>query len=827
MKKTKTTCFLLSLLFYIVLPASAHAQLGYGRSLAIGDDEVFIGEPANQREPGAVYFYVPGPGGWVEAQRLSASDATEEDGFGQAIARGDDAIYIGRVGIGAGTVYISRKDRDGRWVEAGLLKPADGADGDRFGHSVSTEGLLTVVGAPGHDRGNGAAYVYSWDGSRWITAVKLLGDGPGEGAPELSDGEEAKSPDEDTSPSTRATENFGTTVALHGDWLMVGAPGVAGDPFGAGGGPFAGASLRGSVYVFHREDNSWGQVARLSGPNASPGDAFGAAIALRGSEVLIGSPGANHGVGVAYRYSYDESSDEWRPAGSLVPYDGSPGSKFGGALALARDEAFVGAPGASRVFHFTRDKTGDWIGSAKIGITGLRGDALMGGTLAARGDLLVAGVPGEDYGAGTAVVMTRGLGGWDRTRILSDAGGLDPIVGATVPCEDGHAAIFPCDNVDLVSFLPVHEIGGGRGVGTNDLWGWTDPDTGKDYVLIGLRDRTSFVDITDPVEPVFIGSLAKTDDSPASWWRDIKVHEDHAYIVADNAGAHGVQVFDLRKLREYRGEKINFVEDSHYNGIHSAHNIVINDEEDFAFVVGASGGGETCGGGLHMIDIEDPKDPTFAGCFFDDRTGRRGTGYSHDAQCVTYAGPDERYSGHEICIGSNETAVSVADVTDKRNPIAVGMATYPKTAYTHQGWLSEDHSYFYMNDEGDEAAGLVTGTRTLIFDVEELDDPILVGEYVSENPAIDHNIYIRGDLMFQSNYRSGLRVFDISDRENLTPIGYFDTVPWGSDEGGGDPLSAALGSWSNYPFFKSGVVAVASGAEGLFLVKLQESPDEP
>ena len=104
-------------------------------------------------------------------------------------------------------------------------------------------------------------------------------------------------------------------------------------------------------------------------------------------------------------------------------------------------------------------------------------------------------------------------------------------------------------------------------------------------------------------------------------WRDIKVHDDHAFVVADNAGAHGVQVFDLALLRDVTDPPVTFEPTARYDGVHSAHNIVINEETGFAYVVGASGGGETCGGGLQMVDIRDPQNPVFAGCFADAGNG--------------------------------------------------------------------------------------------------------------------------------------------------------------------------------------------------------------
>jgi choice-of-anchor B domain-containing protein len=274
-----------------------------------------------------------------------------------------------------------------------------------------------------------------------------------------------------------------------------------------------------------------------------------------------------------------------------------------------------------------------------------------------------------------------------------------------------------------------------------------------------------------------------------------------------------MQVFDLTRLRDVRGEPAKFTPDFTYDRINSAHNIVINEESGFAYAVGSGGGGETCGGGLHMIDIREPKNPKFAGCFADPQTGSASTGYSHDAQCVTSRGPDERYSGREICLGSNETALSIADVTDKENPRALSRASYPNVQYAHQGWLTDDHRYFYMNDEGDEMAGVVPRTRTLIWDLADLEDPQFMGEFLGETRAIDHNLYIKGNLMYQSNYVSGLRIIDISNREQPVEVGYFDTLPFGEN----DPVFS--GSWSNYPYFESGIIAVSSIGEGLFLVK--------
>jgi choice-of-anchor B domain-containing protein len=305
-----------------------------------------------------------------------------------------------------------------------------------------------------------------------------------------------------------------------------------------------------------------------------------------------------------------------------------------------------------------------------------------------------------------------------------------------------------------------------------------------------------------------------TEGANGSSWRDMKTYRDHAFVVSDGAGQHGMQIFDLTRLREHDGgEPVVFDEDAIYTRIASAHNIVINEETGFAYAVGSSSGGETCGGGLHMINIQDPTNPTFAGCFADPATGRASTGYSHDAQCVVYRGPDADYAEREICLGSNETALSIADVTDKDAPVAVSRATYPNPGYSHQGWISDDHRYFFMNDELDELSGTVARTRTIIWDLTDLDDPQLLAEHLGTESSTDHNLYITGDFMYQANYQSGLRILDISEPASPVEIAHFDTVPYGDNSPGFG------GAWSNYPFFDTGVVLVSGGSEGLFLLR--------
>ncbi|MFK8029668.1 MAG: choice-of-anchor B family protein [Gammaproteobacteria bacterium] len=375
----------------------------------------------------------------------------------------------------------------------------------------------------------------------------------------------------------------------------------------------------------------------------------------------------------------------------------------------------------------------------------------------------------------------------------------EPMTRAMAPtnCTGGFAGPYPCNNIDLLSYLPLSEIGGGnRG---NDIWGWTDASSGKEYAIMGRSNGTSFVDISDPSSPVYLGNLPTHTSS--STWRDIKVSKNHAYIVSE-AGGHGMQVFDLRQLRGLTTPQ-TFTNTAHYAEFGNAHNIVMNEETGFAYAVGTG----TCSGGLHMIDVSSPANPTFSGCYADD-------GYTHDAQCVVFKGSSHRWHhGSEICFNSNEDTLTIVDVSDKANPVQLARLPYSNSSYTHQGWLTDDHNYFLLDDELDER-NQGHNTKTRVFDVSDPSAPFLVGEHLSTSPAVDHNLYVKGDFTYQANYRAGLRILKTEDAANavLTEQAYFDIYP-------NDDNANFNGAWSVYPYFSSGTVIVSGIGSGLFVLK--------
>ena len=399
------------------------------------------------------------------------------------------------------------------------------------------------------------------------------------------------------------------------------------------------------------------------------------------------------------------------------------------------------------------------------------------------------------------------------------------------PCIDGTATIvgidheYSCLNYDLMGHVSLEEMEADAG---NDCWGWTDSTTGREYAIMGVNNGTSFIDITDSTSPIYLGKLptATVDSS----WRDMKVYNDHVYIVSE-AVDHGLQVFNLANLRGIDSEQV-FSADYTDKSFGQAHNIAINEDSGYAYIAGARTKG------IYALNLSNPLAPKLEleGSQF---------GYSHDAQIVNYKGPDQDHFGKEIYIGSNENKVDIVDVTDKSEPKLISTFLYDHQ-YTHQAWLTDDHKYALLGDELDEVDSnyelkVDAKTRTVIIDLSDLDKPELHHDYEAETKAIDHNGYVKGTEFFLASYTAGLRVLDILniDQKSISEIGFFNTFidhndsglpnsttvksqdPDGDHSGKKGNSEAFNGAWSVYPFFKSENIIISDINSGLFIVKKQ------
>ena len=378
---------------------------------------------------------------------------------------------------------------------------------------------------------------------------------------------------------------------------------------------------------------------------------------------------------------------------------------------------------------------------------------------------------------------------------------ISQFLAAQTPCENGFSGEYPCSDYDLLSHFNLNELAG-SGTEGNDSWGWTDAETNKEYALMGTNKGIVFIDITDPLNALILGILKTATVN--SDWRDVKVYDSHAFIVSE-ASNHGMQVFDLKRLRSVTSAPESFTADTHFTGFGSSHNIIINEESGYAYIVGAARS-STYGGGAIFVNIQDPLNPVIEGGF-------AAGGYSHDAQVITYTGPDTDYTDKEILIGSNENEIVIADVTDKTNPLVISTISYANVKYAHQGWFTENLKYFILGDEKDEQS-LGNNSKTIIFDFTDLDNPAYHFDYYGSTTAIDHNGYVKDNIYYQANYTAGVRMIDVSgvENKNFTEVGFFDTYP-------NNNTAAFNGAWNVYPYFPSGNIIISDINNGFFIVR--------
>ena len=774
---------------------AAGAQDQFGRSVAAAGSDVLVLKPRGGRGPAAVYRFRGSAGeGWTLAGELRTEAAARTgESFSASLAAGEETLLVGSgdpEGL-FGAYEFTRGDA-GDWFESRRV-PLTGAPATDSGvGTIDLATIMRILQPPQR--------VVALDGRRSVVAVV--------GGPAALTGVRVYERDDggnwvkeaDVTPSTemRTSDQFGSSVAVRGDVILVGAPRYA---------------QAGAVFVFTRDASTgdWVEQVTLTPEAGGTDSAFGAAVAFDAEVALVGAPGTRSSRGAVVGFASD-GTGSWNVPTRILPARRATGDLFGAALSVVGDELVVGSPGMNGfrggAYVFTREGVG-WASSQVLTSEEPESGWELGSSVGLGPDYVVTGAPGADGGMGRAAVFSRGADeSYGSAQWLTAGNNLAAVTGEEVRCAEGQAAQFHCDNVDLLAYLPLSSIGAEPGESVSDAWGWTDPETRREFALIGRSGGAAIVDVTDPSEPLYIG-VVPANPSGA---RDLKVYADHLFFTGDGAGDHGLVVFDLTRLRDVRMPPVTLEPDTKYDGIASAHNLIVDAEAGFAYPVGASGGGETCGGGLHMVDIRDPKNPTFAGCYTDTE-GLIWPGRTHDGQCVIYDGPDADYQGRQICFASNETALRIVDVTEKEAPVPLAAASYPGIAYAHQGWLTDDKRYFYLDDELDELVGLADRTRTLVWDVADLDDPVLVGEYLGPDGATDHNLYVKGDRMYQANYQAGFRVIDISDPEHPVEIGFFDTTPYDGNPPGFN------GAWTAYPYFESGTVVVTSMHEGLFLLR--------
>jgi choice-of-anchor B domain-containing protein len=345
---------------------------------------------------------------------------------------------------------------------------------------------------------------------------------------------------------------------------------------------------------------------------------------------------------------------------------------------------------------------------------------------------------------------------------------------------------FASQNIQLKANIGLAAFGADNG---NDCWGYTSP-SGREYALMGLSNKVAFIEITNPAAPVWFASVSHID----SLWADIKTYQGYAYVCTE-ASDSGLQVIDIRNLDNHQVSLVRTI-----TSPGRSHTLALDEVSGYLYTCGSrqSSGTTTC------FSLANPSNPVQVG------SASLTDNYIHAMQVVTYtSGP---YAGRQIGFCCSEgRGLDIYDFTNKSATFMIKRASYPDVGYCHQGWLSADRKLFYIDDEFDESNTL-GNTRTIIINVEDLNNAAYVTSFSTGLPSIDHNLFVKDGFVFEANYRSGLRVFDTWPNPTApVQTGWIDTYP-ANDGRGYD------GAWGNYPFFKDGKVIISDLDRGFFLV---------
>jgi len=385
-------------------------------------------------------------------------------------------------------------------------------------------------------------------------------------------------------------------------------------------------------------------------------------------------------------------------------------------------------------------------------------------------------------------------------------------------CSNGSAGDFACNKIDLLAHVALSNFSTNPSAG-NDIWGHYDLNDNNEYALIGLNNGIGIVNVTDPVNPSVVTTIASQNTS----WRDLKVYQaydtatmrwkSYAYVTADSASV-GLLIIDLSGLPGSAAVVATDTTDV------SAHNVYLSNV-DYSTGVTLTGrlpylhiaGSNRNGGAFKTYGLEDPKaitntftptDATRAN-YTHDVASMNITDARKDSQCIN--GTDHC----EVFFDFNENNFQLWDKTDNTSPSRLSTTTYANAAYVHSGWYTEDKLTVIVHDELDEQrSGLNTTVR--FFDMSNLNAPSAIATWSGPTRAIDHNGFVRGNRYYMSNYERGMTVLDISNPSSPIETGYFDTYPLNDS-------ASFNGAWGVYPFLPSGNILVSDINSGLYILR--------
>ncbi len=365
--------------------------------------------------------------------KLTTSDAAERDYFGSSVSIGDDVAVIGTpYADDKGAAYVFRFD-GAKWIEEAKLIGSDADDGDEFSFSVWTDDNVALIGARFADTEgamkSGAAYVYRYDGRDWIEEAKLI----------ASDAEEE--------------DFFGFSVAISDEVAVIG---VRLDDDAC---PSVPNCNSGSAYVYRFDGKNWIEEAKLTASDAAEDNLFGSSVSISGDTAVIGAPhvdGVGPHSGAVYLFRFDGS--EWNQEVKLTASDAVKFARFGASVSLSGVVAVIGSPeingvgfrsGAAYVFRFDGSK---WNEEAKLAASdGASGD-YFGTSVSLRSDVALIGAFADDdagSNSGSAYVFRYNGSDWvEEAKLTALDGEKADRLGTRVSVTDRFAVIGAAQDDD-------------------------------------------------------------------------------------------------------------------------------------------------------------------------------------------------------------------------------------------------------------------------------------------------------------------------------------------------------------------------------------------
>ena len=408
----------------------------------------------------------------------------------------------------------------------------------------------------------------------------------------------------------------------------------------------------------------------------------------------------------------------------------------------------------------------------------------------------------------------------------SPAPALQATAIAAMPCVQGMAGQFPCRNVDFQAQISLNQFTSQPSSAAN-VWGLVDLNDNREYAVVGLRNGTAVVEVTDPMNPRQVAIVPGN----SSLWRELKIYQHfdvagnrfraYAYITTEAANS-GLQVIDLSGLPNTVALAATLSDTgsqhtAYVSNIDYATNMALPGATAYLYLAGSNVGS----GAWRVYSLANPAQPQFlrqapGGQYMHDSTSMLITD-QRTTQCALAHNPCE------VLVDFNASTVDLWDVTDKAVPVMLSSTSYSNASYTHSGWPSADQRSIFVHDELEEInRGLFTQIYTM--NVDDLSNPFIQASYQGPDTTTDHNGYTKGSLLYVSHYRRGLVVFDASNPMQLREIGHFDTfLAPAANTAGFD------GAWGVYPFFPSGTVVISDISNGLFILRdhtatLSQSP---